>query len=183
MKYEKTVMLKNGKKLLMRNCLESDAKAVLDVFNKTHAETDFLLTYPDENTFDEKKEAEFLKNKCDSENEIEILAFAGDKLVGTAGINAVGAHCKVKHRAEFGVGILKDYWGQGIGTALTKACIECARKAGYLQLELDVVSDNVSAVALYKKCGFEEYGKNPKGFLLRTGEFQEVIYMRLELQN
>lgn len=181
MKYEKTVLLKNGNKLLMRNCLDSDAKAVLDVFNKTHAETNFLLTYPDENTFDEKKEAEFLKEKQYSENEIEILAFAGGKLVGTAGINAAGKQYKLKHRAEFGVGILKEYWGQGIGTALTKACIECAKTAGYLQLELDVVSENKNAIALYKKCGFTEYGRNPKGFLLKTGEFQEVVYMRLEL--
>ena len=181
MKYEKTTFLKSGKELVMRNCTEKDSKAVLDVFNRTHAETDFLLTYPDENTFDEAKEAEFLKEKCNSENEIEILGFIDGKLVGTAGINTVGKHCKVRHRAEFGIGILREYWGQGIGKALTNACIECAKKAGYSQLELDVVSQNKNAIELYKKCGFTEYGRNPKGFLLRTGRYQEVMYMRLEL--
>lgn len=61
------------------------------------------------------------------------------------------------------------------------ACIECAKKAGYLQLELDVVADNDRAIALYKSAGFREYGRNPRGFQSRTAGFQEVVYMRLEL--
>lgn len=61
------------------------------------------------------------------------------------------------------------------------ACIACAKKAGYLQLELDVVADNDRAIALYKSAGFTEYGRNPRGFQSRTAGFQEVIYMRLEL--
>lgn len=61
------------------------------------------------------------------------------------------------------------------------ACIECARNAGYVQLELSVVAENVRAVSMYKYAGFVEYGRNPKGFKSRTAGFQEVIYMRLEL--
>lgn len=33
---------------MLRNAMGSDAKAVLENFNKVHAETDFLLSYPDE---------------------------------------------------------------------------------------------------------------------------------------
>jgi ribosomal protein S18 acetylase RimI-like enzyme len=61
------------------------------------------------------------------------------------------------------------------------ACIECARVAGYIQLELNVVSENARALSMYKRAGFIEYGRNPKGFCSRTAGFQEVIYMRLEL--
>ena len=103
------------------------------------------------------------------------------QLAGTAGISAVGKPCKLAHRAEFGIGILQAYWGQGIGYALTAACIDCARQAGYLQLELDVVSDNARAIALYKKLGFVEYGRNPRGFRKRNGDYQELVYMRVEL--
>ena len=65
--------------------------------------------------------------------------------------------------------------------ALTEACIECAKEAGYTQLELDVVSDNASAISLYKKVGFVEYGRNPKGFNSRISGYQELIYMKLDL--
>ena len=102
-------------------------------------------------------------------------------MAGTAGIDAIGAQYKVAHRAEFGISILKEYWGLGIGRALMEACIQCARTAGYAQLELDVVAENTRAISMYQTAGFVEYGRNPKGFRSRNAGYQELIFMRLEL--
>lgn len=181
MKYNEKITLKNGKTALLRNGEAADGDAVFNVFNQTHAETDFLLTYPDENSFDPEREASFLQGKTDSPNEIEILAIIDDKIVGTAGISEIGTKVKIRHRAEFGVSVLREYWGLGIGKALTKACIQCAKDAGYTQLELNVVAENTKAISIYKKLGFEEFGRNPKGFLSRKSGFQELIYMLLVL--
>ena len=109
---------------------------MLDNFNLTHEQTDYLLSYPDENSFDVVQESRFLKEKSESDNEIEILAVVNNDVVGTA---------------------------------------------GYVQLELNVVSDNTRAISMYEKAGFQEYGRNPKGFHSRITGFQEVVYMRLEL--
>ena len=49
MKYSKKVILKNGMECYLRNATESDGQLVLDNFRLTHTETDYLLTYPDEN--------------------------------------------------------------------------------------------------------------------------------------
>ena len=102
-------------------------------------------------------------------------------IAGTAGIDAVGGRYKLRHRAEFGVSVAREYWGLGIGRALLNACIDCARQAGYTQLELDVVADNTRAMALYTQAGFTEYGRNPRGFRSRTAGYQELVYMRLEM--
>ncbi len=75
----------------------------------------------------------------------------------------------------------KAHWGLGVGRALTEACIECARAAGYVQLELQAVAENKAALALYRSVGFAEYGRNPKGFRSRTTGWQELVLMRLEL--
>ena len=181
MKYNKIITLKNGKEVLLRNGEFADGEAVFVNFNETHAETDYLLSYPDENSFNAQQEAEFLKNKTESPNEIEIVALVDGVVAGTAGIEAVGAKYKLKHRAELGIAILKEYWGLGLGKALMEACIECAKEAGYTQLELNVVAENERAVALYKKMGFVEYGRNPRGFNSRVSGYQEVVYMLLEL--
>ena len=181
MKYNERTILKDGRELLLRNAEASDGSAVLENFNITHAQTDWLLTYSDENTFDADKESRFLERKAASQNEIELVAVVDGKVVGTAGVSAVGAKYKVAHRAEFGVSVLKEYWGLGIGRALMEACIECARDAGYVQLELDAVADNARAISMYVKAGFMEYGRNPKGFKSRTSGYQEVVSMRLEL--
>lgn len=181
MKYNRMIRLKNGMECCLRNGTESDGKAVLDNFNLTHEETDYLLSYPDEDSFDVVQESQFLKEKSESNNEIEIVAIVNNIVAGTAGIEAVGSKYKVRHRAEFGISVAREFWGLGIGQALTEACIECARNAGYIQLELSVVADNARAIAMYEKAGFVEYGRNPKGFRSRMTGFQEVIYMRLEL--
>ena len=73
-------MLKDGRECCLRNGTENDAQEVLDVFNLTHAETDYLLTYPDENSFTVEQEGAFLKAKTESSNEIEIIAVIDVKL-------------------------------------------------------------------------------------------------------
>lgn len=166
---------------MLRNAREADAELVHDNFQQTHGETDFLLTYPDENSFNIEQEKAILLEKENSRNEIELCAFVGEYLVGGAGIEKVGSKDKVKHRAEAGISIAKAYWNKGIGRALMEACIECARQAGYLQLELEVVSTNVGAIGLYKSVGFLEYGRNPRGFRSRSQGWQEIVLMQLEL--
>ena len=182
MKYKKTIILKDGRTCVLRNGTEQDGQALLDIYNLTHAQTDYLLSYPDESTLTSEQEARFLKEKTESENEIELLAVIDRIVVGSAGVSCVGKKDKVKHRAEFGISVDKAYWRLGIGRALLEACIECARDAGYIQIELEVVAENKKALALYESIGFEEYGRNPKGFHSRLSGWQELVLMRLDLE-
>ena len=181
MKYNQTIILKNGKEALLRNGEPADGPAVFENFNRTHEETDYLLSYPEENSYDPQQETKLLDEKAKSPKEAEIIALVDGKVAGTAGIEAVGSKYKVRHRAEFGISILREYWGLGLGKALAEACIKCAKDAGYSQLELNVVAENARAVSMYRKLGFEEFGRNPMGFRSRTNGYQELIYMRLKL--
>ena len=181
LRYEERITLRDGRECVLRDAREADAADVLASFNLTHAQTDFLLTYPDENDFDLERERQFLAEKECSPDGIELCAVVEGHVVGCAGIEAVGRKDKVKHRTELGIGIERDFWGLGIGHALLEACIECARQAGYLQMELTVVADNAPALSLYRKAGFVEYGRNPRGFRSRTSGWQEIILMSLAL--
>lgn len=51
----------------------------------------------------------------------------------------------------------------------------------YEQIELNVVAENEAAVAVYKKAGFMEFGRNPRGFKSGLTGYQEIIFMRKEL--
>ena len=181
MKYFKTVTLKDGRKCTLRNGEENDGQAVLANFILTHEQTDYLLTYPDENTMTAEQEGRFLQERTDSDNGIELLAEIDGAVVGLAGFGAVGSKEKLRHRADFGISVDRQYWNLGIGTALMNACIECAEAAGYEQIELSVVAENEPAIAIYKKAGFVEYGRNPRGFKSRFTGYQELVYMRMEL--
>ena len=181
MHYQKTVLTKDGKECLLRGATGEDAEAVWDFFFLAHGQTDYLLSYPDECGKDVEQERQFLASRASSDNAIELCAFVDGILVGTAGFSPIGHKCKVRHRAEFGISVERSYWGKGIGRALTNACIECARRVGFLQMELEVVTENLPAISLYESVGFREYGRNPRGFHPKDGRWQELVLMRLEL--
>ena len=182
MQYQRTVKLKDGRECVLRNGTAADAQAVLDVFNLTHFETDFLGSYPDESTLTPEGEADFLQKQTDSDNAIELLAEIEGKAVGLAGISCVRPREKTRHRAEFGISVAKEYWGLGIGRALMRACIACAKSAGYAQLELEAAAENERAIALYESVGFVEYGRNPRGFRSRVSSRQPIVLMLLDLE-
>ena len=181
MKYNETIVLKDGRTCTLRQSTAQDAEGVLRNFVLNHAQTDYLTTYPDEIPFTVEQEAQYLQGKADSPDEVELVAEVGGLIVGQAGIRSLGRADKVKHRATYGISIDRDYWHLGIGRALTKACIQLAKQAGYLQLELEAVADNEKALALYESEGFREYGRNPKGFRSRLSGWQELVLMRREL--
>ncbi|MBR4205234.1 MAG: GNAT family N-acetyltransferase [Clostridia bacterium] len=183
MEYLEPILLKDGRLCILRSGTDADGEAALENFIRTHEQTDYLLSYPDEIRFTAAEEGEFLRKKTESADEVEILAEVDGKIIGLAGIGRVGGYEKVARRAEFGVSVDREYWGLGVGRALTRACIACAKRAGYAQLELDVVADNERAAALYRSEGFVVYGTNPRGFYSRLTGWQPLTLMRLELDD
>ena len=181
MRYEKTLPLRDGRALRIRNAEPADAQTLLDLIVLTHSQTDYLLAYPDERRFTPEQEAEYLKGLLESDREIMLLAEIDGTLCGCLGLTAIGGRYKVRHRAEFGISVDEAFWGLGIGKMLMEAVIACAKLAHYTQLELSVVADNERAVSMYQKIGFVEFGRNPKGFLSRFSGYQTLVEMRLEL--
>lgn len=49
----------------------------------------------------------------------------------------------------------KEHWGKGLGSSIMDAIIDEARKAGLDSLYLKVIDENIRAIKLYKKMGFE----------------------------
>ncbi len=182
MEYRKKVKLKDNRECVLRNATENDAEVVLEVFLRTHGQTDYLASYPEENTFTIEDEKSFLKRKRESARDLMLVAEIDGMIIGTAGIDGMKDACKTRHRVSLGIGIDETFWGLGVGRAMLEACIECARKAGFLQMELEVVSENRRAMELYHRMGFVEYGRNPKAFFSRLTGWQETVLMRLELQ-
>ena len=65
MEYHKTITLKDGRACTLRNGTAEDGQALLKIFNLTHTQTDYLLTYPEEHSYSAEDEAEARKNGFD----------------------------------------------------------------------------------------------------------------------
>ena len=178
MEYSKQIVLKDGRTAILRHGVESDGAAVFEQFNQTHGETDYLLSYPDENSFNAEQEGSFLKRKAESDNEVEIIALVDGRVVATAGVDAIGAKYKLRHRAEFGISVLKEYWGLGIGSAMLWELEQAARSRGIHQLELEMIEGNERAMSLYRKMGFSVMAEHPDSFILKDGSHRKAIFMR-----
>lgn len=53
------------------------------------------------------------------------------------------------------MGIVPDWRGMGVGTLLMEQGVQQSRDAGFTIMKLEVFSENQSAIAIYRKCGFE----------------------------
>lgn len=69
-----------------------------------------------------------------------------------------GNFSEIAHTATLGMGVKKQFRGQGIGSALMDACVKSAKSLGIEKLELEVFASNTAARALYIKKGFFEEG-------------------------
>jgi [ribosomal protein S18]-alanine N-acetyltransferase len=93
-------------------------------------------------------------NEMGSRHNHYVAARAGDKLVGYAGIARLGL--LPPHEFEVHtIGVDPAYQGQGIGRRLLAALLEFA---GGDVVYLEVRTDNVAAIALYRSAGFVEVG-------------------------
>jgi putative acetyltransferase len=74
--------------------------------------------------------------------------------------------------------MVRDDWhGKGVGTAMMRAVIDLADKwLNLARIELTVFTDNQSAIALYRKFGFEIEGTHRK-YAFRDGEFVDAYAM------
>ena len=82
------------------------------------------------------------------------------------------------HAAALGMGVQKDYRGQGIGERLALAALQRARGIGLERVELDVYASNGSAIRLYEKLGFVAEGVHRRARKL-DGQYDDLISMAL----
>ena len=86
------------------------------------------------------------------------------------------------HICNASYAVRKDMRGKHIGELLVTDCMEKGKELGFKILQFNaVVKSNVSALALYKKLGFTQLGVIPEGFLLKNGEYEDIIphYIKL----
>ena len=181
MDYRTDVTLKDGTPCTIRTGTADDAAQMREELLVELAETEFLRSYPDEMKLDVQQEAEWLDGRAQDPRAVELVAVVDGEILGHSGIWPVDTADKERHRAEFGISIGRRAWDNGLGRALAEAALECARQAGYRQLELEVVAENERARALYQKVGFREHGRVPRGFHTRDGRDHDLILMWLPL--
>lgn len=109
-------------------------------------------------------------------------AFDGDELVGTVGID-FERRIKARHKALlFGMMVAPAWRGRGLGRELVLAALDLARlRPGVVLVQLTVTDTNRGARALYERCGFVEFGVEPRAVAV-GGTFVGKSHMWCDLR-
>ncbi len=84
----------------------------------------------------------------------------------------------LRHCGMLGIALLPAFRGAGLGRQLMEATITAAWDRDFTRIELTVREDNVRAIALYKRLGFELEGVRRNGFRV-DGQYRNVLSMAL----
>ncbi len=172
-----TLTLKSGTSCLLRSVEPEDAARMIAYMKIMLGETPFLLRSPEEFDYSVQEEAEVLRRRRDDPRALMILTEADGEIVAVGDVTPMGARSRTLHRAVLGMSVRRDYWRQGIASAIMDRLIAHARLSGFEQLELEVVSDNRRAVGLYVKYGFRVYGTRPHGMKYADGSYADDYLM------
>ena len=161
---------------IIRPAVEKDAKSLSEVRLQIDGETENLDREKGEAYIDEDGFKKIIKEDTESTNNLFLVAEVGGKIVGFS--RCEGNKLKrMSHKVEFGVCVLKDYWGHGIGQNLLKESIHWADLNDIKKITLSVLETNEKAIGLYKKYGFEIEGILKKDKLLSNGNYYNTILM------
>lgn len=162
--------------IIIREGLKEDAETIIEITKVVGGETD-NLTFGEEGVpISVEEEKAFLVSMADSNKDIFLVALVDDELVGTA-IYTTFPRKRMSHRGEVSVSLRKSAWGMGIGSRLMEKLLDFARDTAKVEIvSLEVRSDNVRAINLYRKFGFEKVGCFKGAFKIK-GELFDVDTM------
>lgn len=175
--------LNDGRAALLRSPREEDIEGTLDYLRLSAGETDFILRYPEEcGKYTPEGERALFERVNSSENEAMLMCLVDGKVAGNCNIQFKNT-LKTRHRGSVAIALLREFWGQGIGTKMFREMIRIAENCeGVLQLELEFVEGNSRARALYEKMGFRITGVRPNAIRLKDGTLLNEYMMVREMQ-
>ena len=159
--------------ILINEYQETDIKDMIDIWNEIVEDG---IAFP---------QVEFLTEQTGK------LFFEKQDFVGVARYNGniVGLYIlhpnnvgRCGHQANASYAVSKKMRGMKVGEKLVLHSLEKANELNYkLMIFNAVVKGNDNAIHIYNKLGFIKIGEIPKGFMLKTGTFQDIILFYHEL--
>ncbi|SOC41519.1 GNAT family N-acetyltransferase [Ureibacillus acetophenoni] len=169
--------INSNTKIYIRTGRLDDAEAVLAVQNSVISEGEYLITVTEEFNKTPAQQREWIKKLIENDRETLIVAEANGELVGWI-VFLCQNRLRLAHTGSFGMMILKNYRGMGIGKMLLKALLEWAERNPLIEkVSLGVFSTNHRAISLYKSMGFVEEGRKIKEIKLNENEYVDDILM------
>ncbi len=168
---------KNGTQVTLRSPKVGDGAPLLQTVRRNFATSDFLLTQLEEFTYTEEQENEMIAGCERHPSKILIIPEVEGQIIGLMDFNS-GTKIRNAHTGAFGMSILPEFRGIGVGAKMLAALLDWAETNPRIEkVSLKVQAKNEIAISLYKKFGFEIEGQEIKAIKFRDDHYDDVLLM------
>nr|WP_139189581.1 GNAT family N-acetyltransferase [Evansella caseinilytica] len=151
-------LTKDNESIYIRAAQTSDGLQMQRLTEEVIKEEDGLIMTMDDFTMTVEQQAEKNGYFLQHPKAITLVAERNRQIIGILTIEPQFL-MKTAHRGTLGLIVKKFFRSQGIGKALMIQAIRWAKIDGqYEKLELEVLENNLQAISLYKRLGFELEG-------------------------
>lgn len=174
--------LKNGETIEIREAQISDALELARVVKRYIEESEFIPYVKGEFDPTIEEEEKWIQSYLDNKNSLLLLAVHQGNIIGN--INFTGLQQQIMyHTARLGMGMLANWQGIGVGSALLSNALQWAKKNSPLEIiYLEVYANNNAGLVLYRKNGFEESGKRKEIFKVDDKIYIDEIIMTQKIK-
>lgn len=174
---EKTVELKDGTEVVIRDMQENDLERSLKFFRDL-PEEDRLYLRHDVTKKDVIRDR--LKSMVAGEV-IRIVAVHEDDIVGDGALELKG-HGWIEHLAEMRLIIARSYQHRGLGMLMAQELYYIATKKNLEKIVVQMMRPQVAAQKIFRKLGFHEEVIMPQHVKDMKGRSQDLIHMTCDLE-
>ncbi|MEK4707487.1 GNAT family N-acetyltransferase [Bacillus sp. FSL R10-2780] len=166
----------NGLEYTIRPAAKQDADQLSKIRVQIDGETENMDREVGEGFIDTKGFQEIIKTDSKKTRNLFLVAEVHNRVVGFSRCEGSDL-TRLSHKVEFGVCILKEFWGYGMGKCLLQQSINWADENAVKKIALQVLETNEKATQLYKNLGFGVEGilKNDKK--LSDGKYYNTVVM------
>jgi ribosomal protein S18 acetylase RimI-like enzyme len=137
-----------------------------------------IYLYPEKPTIAQEAAVfgEFMKGVLDHDL-VAVVAEEGSILVGGCTVGRRGHHLEDRHIGSLGIAVQPRSRGKGVGTALMRDALQKCQ-GRFEIVELRVLATNAPALRLYRRFGFQEFGRQPRSFKRGDRYLDDVLMWR-----
>lgn len=170
----------DGKEIIARLPRKGDEKKLLAYINGLIEERTYLLESKKKTLKDEKDYMKKILEDMKKGDKLYIVLECGGRIISMFGTEN-GSHEKNRHICSIALAIIKEFRGKGLGNKIMEMLIDASKnKMKCRVMRLSVYEPNKPAINLYKKYGFREAGRIPKG-INHFGKYIDEIIMIKEI--
>lgn len=161
---------------IFREAIADDAEKMIAYLNQVGGESDNLMHGKGGFQVPVEGVKRRLAMYSASDNSVILIALDGEDIIARAELEGY-QNPRMHHKAKLSISVKKEYWNQGLGTAMMEKIIERGKNMNIKSIELEVIDDKLAGIALYHKMGFEDIGIYKK-FWHVNGIYKDAIIMQ-----